>query len=458
MGRLVSSRVTWDELSYPYLIRLALPVIGMQFVLQLMNFIEAIFAGQMELNVLNAVNTGSIFYSILSMICFAFGIGFQIQISRYRSRHRRLDAQSFLFHYGWLYGITLVVLLSVGMGFGIWFQLSEDAYRETLGRYIFWRSLGLLPVAILYPGRAFFISIGRTEVLFYNGILMAVLSVLVNAIAYWKGMLSLEVILIASLIGEVGGALHIIYMYGKNQDRIALTSLMGITPRRLYFRKLLFYLLPLVIQYTFGLTSWFLFFQWLVYYGSNALGASSVFKNLYQLCLLPGFGLNAVLNSVGAHLLAKRNASTLLLLYRRAIVLNAIFILPLLGSILLFPDLFIRFFTKDKVVVELVHSFYWLLVPIIGTFAISTPAFNVLLSTGRTVYSMFAELSSVGCYLLALIFLIWWWHVHFQWVWIAEIVYWGVLWVFSFGMLQWMIWQYESRKEEMKNGKKTEEK
>lgn len=446
MGDVGLSANLKENLSYGRLLRLALPVIGMQFILQIMSFIEFIFAGRSELVVLNAVNVGSIFYSILTMICYAFGIGFQIQLSKYLARNQVSWFSSFLTHYFGLYIMVVVLLLGAGFGFGIWFQKQETSYQQALGTYIFWRTLGLVPIAIVYSGRSYFVSIGKTSVLFLNGIYMALFSILGNFIGYWKGMLSLKMIISASLLGEWAGAIHIGYRYWKESSHVSLRIPDSVQFKRLYIERLLLYVMPLVIQYTIGLTSWFLFFQWIARYGTEALGASSVFKNLYLLCLLPGFGMNVILNSLGAYVLGQRRADWLLLLYRRAIVLNGVFVFSLVCVIYLFPDLIIGFFTKERTIKELVQTFYWWLIPILVTFVISTPAFNLLLSTGRTVFSMISELSSVFLYLVVVSLLIWYWQVPFQWVWSAEVVYWLCLWIMSFGFLRWFIRQYGMKK------------
>jgi putative MATE family efflux protein len=183
---------------------------------------------------------------------------------------------------------------------------------------------------------------------------------------------------------------------------------------------------PLVLQNIFHMLSYWVFFVMIEKMGSMELRVSLIVRSLYLFLCLPIFGLGKAINTVVSNFLGKDDLHNAGIAIRKSHQISFSISLVLSCLILFLPNLLLRIYTDDIVLIEQALPTLKVLAVSIILFSISTVNTNIIIATGITRYVFIYSMVSITGYLSFAYLAIFQWKLSLSSVWYSDWINWGI--------------------------------
>jgi putative MATE family efflux protein len=388
-----------------------------------------------------AIGFVATFYIIVAAIGFGFSRGGQIMMAL-RAGQKRPEEVGRTFYSTVYFELILAGILFLFMTFGAYWLFASlvDSdiifykaleYLETRKWGVFASYFGVACVA-LYTG------IARPLFIVIDTVILAVVNILLDRALIFGEWGFPEMGIagagLASTIAEyVALVIFIIYMiFDRKNRQYRIFKLPKWDPH--IIREIVGLSVPIVAMSVVGLGSAFVFFGLVENFGERALAVTNIVRIAYLILSIPAWGFCTGINTMASYFVgSKQPHHVVTVLWKTSILCLGITVLMVL-PLLVFPQEVLYPILGDEraYLIDAAYPIFWVLGGILTTFSFGSIFFNGLIGAGDTGLALKLQF---GCALgyVVLILLV----VKSSWgtmalAWSAEIIYWIVIFIFSY--------------------------
>ncbi|MCB8964029.1 MAG: MATE family efflux transporter [Bacteroidales bacterium] len=420
----VSTRQIWS---------IAYPIILGSIAQNIVNITDTAFLGRLGEVALGGGVIGGLFYQVLLMIGWGTGLGGQIIIARrygegtHKAIGRVVEHVLYFLVLMALLLVALVLLFSNGM-LGV--LVDSRAILDAGSEFVNYRIWGLVFAFVNYTFNSFYVGIARTKVITATTIVMVLVNVVLDyalIFGHW-GLPAMGIggAALASVISEaVSCAFFMFYTWFYfDYKPYRLFKFYKLNTRLLF--RIMNISWPLMIQFSLSIFIWFVFFLFIEKMGETPLAVSNILRSVYIVLMIPIWGFASATNTLVSQLIGQERAGEVMPVIQKVIILSMVSVLVLASISLLIPELIVRVYTNDMVLIQQSMPVLKLIALAAIGMAGAFVMFNGVSGTGNTRVSFYIELVTLSlyvlwAYLMAIVF-----KMPLSWVWCAEILY-GVL-------------------------------
>lgn len=429
------------NITYREIIRLSLPLMLSSLFNNLISLIGVAFMGRVGETELAASGIAALIYITMTMIPYGLSVGFQIIIAR-RAGENNPESIGRIFNNNLIFLMGVAVLLYIFLQFMAPVLLrplftSQEVFEAGL-EYLKYRNIEIFFAVFAFTLLGFYTSIGNNQIITWSAVSMLVVNVFFSYNLVFGGMglpqMGIAGAGLANLISAtVACLINFFYLiFSPTREKFGLFK----------FSKFEWPLVksglalsgPVVLQHLLSTGTWVIFFLMIEKMGPPSLAASNVAKEVYMVLGITTWGIANATNSLVSNLLGQNRHDEIFELIKKVVIMALAFSMVFFLFILIWPDVFIRIFTDDPVIIDLARN----PVRIVGTclvmMAVSSVLFRAVTGTGATRYSLLLELITLVVYMVYVFVLIRILEVNLTIAWTSEFVYWLVL--------AWLCWKY----------------
>ncbi len=382
------------------------------------------------------------------MLGWGFGIGTQIIISR-RYGEKKLSEIGIVIEHSLYFLIPLAVLMFflmflVSDNF-LGFLLKSGDIQSASNEYLHYRLYGILFAYVNMAFRALYIGIGRTKVISWTTIVMAVVNILFDYLLIFGKFgfpeLGIKGAAIASVMAEFA-AMITFFVYArldKNLEPFLIFKFQHFS-KQLYYR-IIKVASPMMFQNFFSIGVWFLFFVLVESLGEHALAISNIIRSVYVVIMLPIWGFASATNTLVGWVIGQGKEGEVLSVLKKVIILSFFSVLILIGLILIAPEKVLHIYTNDMLLIRDALPVLYVVSGSALFIAVGFILFNGVSGTGKTNVSLSLEIGILFIYLAYSYSLIKLFDVTVAQVWTAEYIYGALLAIISYLYLRSGRWK-----------------
>ncbi|MDA7501831.1 MATE family efflux transporter [Chitinophagales bacterium] len=434
--------------TYWRIFSIAGPIMLFMFVQNLIALTDMIFLGRVGIVEYSACGLMSTFYLFLLMIGFGISRGAQILIAR-RVARKNYDAVGKIVDQLFIIEMGLALLLFLFVQFASQYVLplfvQDNAIYLAGWEYLDWRSYGIFFSLFGFVLLALYSGIGNVTVIIYVAIVMAISNIFLNYSlifgAWGFPAMGIAGAGLASSIAEgLAAVVGIIYIARDSwRTKLNLFKFKSLPTKTL--RRLTEISTPLVLQNMVGVGGWFAFIAFIENMGQNALAISVTIKGVYTFFSIPSWGLASAVNSVVSNLIGQGKYKGALLGIRKAVILSVVSTAACCLLLVFFPEWVTSIFSDVPEIITGSAKLLWLLIVILMCCSISVVVHNFLMGAGAVKEALYIETISIFIYMVYAYSVINHYDKGLSWAWASELVYWGLLLIFTWLYLRRGTWR-----------------
>jgi putative MATE family efflux protein len=436
------------NIKFSEITRIAYPIILGSIAQNILSVTNTAFLGRVGEVELGAGAIGGVYYFVVVMLAWGFGIGLQIIVAR-RNGEGKLSEIGRTIDHGVYFLVPLAIITFSLMKFfseGILSHVleSEDILNATV-RYIHYRSYGVFFAFAHVLFRAFYVGVANTRVITYSTFILTIVNAFLDYCLIFGHFgfpeMGIEGAGISSVIAELIAALYFIY-YTRLKFSTAKYHLFHFVTfdLKLYI-QIIRVSLPMMLQNFLSLASWLVFFLLVEKMGQRELAISNIIRSFYMLMMIPMWGLAAAVNTLVSFLIgSKRQDEVMQLVYKVVILcLAGVGVMVIIGSFL--PHFAVMIYTNDATMITEALPVVYVVNAAALMLAAAFIFFSAVSGTGKTQVSFIIEV------LVLIIYLGYAWYIimvaksNISVVWAAECVYSLLLGSLSFWYLKSGKWK-----------------
>ena len=434
--------------TYRSIWRISGPIIIGLIAQNLMVVIDTAFLGRLGEVTLGAAAIGGIFYLCLVMLGSGFSIGSQIIIGR-RNGSQNLKQIGPVFDHTVYFMIGLASFLFLVLTFAApsfleWFLKSDAVLEESL-IFLKHRRFGFLFGFLVLAFNAFYIGTTRTNILIASTVLMASLNIFLDYSLIFGnfGMPKMGIAgaAMATNIAEVITFLFLLGWAWKDKSVSTYWLFRFPKPNWLQYRPLLKIAVPVMFQYFFSFSAWFVFFMVIEQIGETALAASNITRSFYMLLMIPVWGLSSATNSLVSNLIGQGKSDEVIPLIRKVLLIGTGISLVVVQVNIFLPEQIAGFFTEESHLIEATVPLLRVISLALIAFSFGMIIFSGLSGTGKTFVALMIEIAAISFYLGTAFFMAIVLNASAPVVWFVEVVYFSLLGLFSLLYLRTNKWK-----------------
>lgn len=375
------------------------------FIEQLVSITDVVYLGRLGAVELGAAALGSTYFIMLFMVPFGFSIGARIIMAYYHGAGH-LKKIGPVFYQGLFFlplvCLVLILLSYVFTPYLMKFLIDSQDVLRVAQQYLFWRSLGLLPIGALMMMQAFFIAITKTQILTAVSLMMVFSNVVLNYVLIFGkfGFPRMEIAgaALASDIAEVIAICFYAFCF------LRYIPLQKYALQRFVWRnlKILYSILRLsvwtVVQEIGSVFTWFLFFVAIEHLGTDALAVSNIIRSISAFPYIAVHALSATASTISGNLIGLKRDQELLPTCRRIVLLGVFLLLPMLILMLVFEPFVLILFTNDAHLKALSSVPYQVMLTTTIPLLSGWVFFSAVSGIGQTRKAFFMELMATAVY------------------------------------------------------------
>lgn len=395
------------DISYKNICRITVPVLLSLLVEQIIGITDTAFLGHIGETELGASAIAGVCYLILFVIGSGFGVGLQVLIARLNGAKKNREVIS-IFSTGLYFLILLAAVIIIASKFAlppILHQIikSEEIYSAAL-LYLNWRIYGLLFAFIIVAFRAYYIGVTQTKVLSVCSLTMVVVNIICNyALVFGQfgfPALGIEGAGMGSCIAELSAASIFILYYRFTTSGLLFGWFSTVNRQWHNLKRILHLSAWTMLQSFLSLASWLIFFVVIEHIGQTALATSNIVRSISAVPFMLVQAFASTGSALVSNLIGEDGQNMVFPLCRKIITVCYCFCIPLILVGFVFPDLFLKLYTDDTVLIqESLSPLYVML----SSFLVSVPAFVfycAISGTGNTLVTLKIGFLALALYVL----------------------------------------------------------
>ena len=396
-----------SDISYKRIFGIAFPIILSSLAQNLISLADTIFLGNLGEVQLGAAALAVIFYQVVYMTVFGFGVGAQIMMARRLGQGQKHAIGRIFQHALWfcLAAALLCWILYQFFGENLIFSMvhTEETGRAVLD-YLNVRVYGFPFAFACVAFNAFYVGIARTRNISIATLVMGVVNVVLDYVLVFGvwGFPRMEMAgaALASVIAEICGLLTYILLTWFSGHRKTYSSFRRFPLQIKLVGSLLQLSYPVMIQYFLSFANYFLFFLFIESLGQHALAIANITRSMYVLFLIPTWGFASTTATLTSYLCGQGRTGDIMTVVKRCLLLVTICVSFIVVLYLPFNRQVLGIFTKDVLLAA--ESFAPSLVAILATYlmGVAQVVFNTILGRGRTKAGFFIEFANMVLYFL----------------------------------------------------------
>lgn len=417
---------------------MALPIMVGSVVQNAIAIMDSLFLFYLGEDDFAAVGFVSAFYLIVVSIGYGFSRGGQIIMARQ-------DGGQQLRRIGITFNTNLVMLFLLAILFFIvvryvspWFlkflMSNENIYEKSV-IYLQYRSWGVFTGFLGLGMIALYTGVSNTNFLVFATIVLLGTNVIFNygLIFGNLGMPQLGIggAALASNISELAGLMAFAgnILWSRDFKKYLIPS--KVLANLQIGKDILKISMPLVLQASAGVASWFVLFALIENMGERELAISNLARIFYLVLSIPLWGFSVAVNTIVSNSMGSRKYHQVLTIIRRTSVLAFVITMVIAIPILLFPEFFLDPILNDAQmqVIGESHGILRIVLAILVFYILGTVIFQGMIGTGKVVLALTIQLITVVIYVLMLIIGVKYFGVGLEGAWAIEIAYWVVIYI-----------------------------
>ena len=388
--------------SYKNIWQIAYPIILGSIAQNVVNVTDTAFMGRVGEVQLGAAAIAGGFYFIFFMIGNGMAIGSQIIVARrYGERNFKEIGKNiehtfyFLAIFGFLMFLVLRFLSSEILLNAI---SSKDIYINA-ANYLKSRSWGIIFAYINLTFAAFYIGVGRTRIISYSFLFMAIINIILDYILIFGKLgfqpMGISGAALASAIAEASTTVFFIFFTFKyaNLKKYALLTFSKFDFKIL--KNIFSISIPIMLQLFISMTAWLIFFLFIEKSGEQNLAISNIIRSLYIVLMVPIWGFASAANTLTSNLIGQNKSNEVMKIIYKTIIMC--FSLEVFLSLicLFFPTLVLAIYTSNQDLINLSISPLYVVVGALVFISAAFIIFNGVTGTGKTNVALFIEISVI---------------------------------------------------------------
>ena len=433
--------------SYSQIWKVAYPILLTLLVQNLIQVIDTAFLGRVGEVELGASAIAGIYYVVIFMLAFGFGIGSQILIGR-RNGERNYHQIGDIVVYGILFLLAMALCL-----FLLTRLMSENVLSAMLSspdvldaalKYLDVRIYGIFFSVINVMFRSFYVGTTKTRVLSLNALIMALMNVFFDytlIFGNW-GFPSMGIAgaALASVIAEASAVIFLILYTccAVNLKKYGFKNI-RLTNWRV-IKNVLNVSLSLMLQYFLSLGTWLFFFLAIERMGEQPLAISNIVRSVYMLLAMPVMALAATTNTLVSNTIGAGKQKEVLPLIWKVVRLSLGIVGSFVMLIALFPRLMLSVYTPDADLITMSLPSLYVVLMVLPIVAIGNIFFNSVSGTGNTRKALLIEIITLLMYIGYMWLVIVFFKAPLAVCWTTEFVYAGFIFLLSYLYLRYGKW------------------
>ena len=434
------------ELSYKKILSITLPLMFGTLVQSIIVVTDTIFVSELGTVAFDAVGNGGIMYMALFMLCRGLGDGTQITIARKLGEGKNAQIGEVLFN---AQIIQLFLSSFIFVVFFVFGQMIIEAISESkdiaiaMGDFLRYRSWGIFFASLQVTMAAFFIGLGRTNVIIASTLIMASVNIFLDySLIFGKFGFPEMGMVGAPMASSISEALTFCFLllfalrippFKKYQFHLKQKLITS------HIKSLLKLSYPLMFQGVISLSTWLVFFTLIEHMGADELEASQSIRIMYFFAFIPIFGFAATTKTYVSNLVGQKRYDLIPKIQRRIALLSFLFIILFFHGSILYPEAMISLINRNPdISPEVFNNSVSILRFISGSvfiFSLAIVPFHSVAALGRTKISFLIELLAIVIYLIACYLFIVKWQWNVVEIWWVEYIYFIALGVFGLSYL-----------------------
>lgn len=387
-----------------------------------------------------AIGFVSAFYLIIVSIGYGFSRGAQIIMARQDGgqQHRRI---------GITFNTNLIMLFLLALIFFImvrylspWFlkflMSNENIYEKSV-IYLQYRSWGVFTGFLGLGMISLYTGVSNTNFLVFATVILLGTNMIFNygLIFGNLGMPAMGIAgaAIASNISELAGLLAFVVniLWSKDFKKYHIPSKVWGNYR--IAMDTLKISMPLILQASAGVASWFVLFTLVENMGERELAISNLARIFYLLLSIPLWGFSVSVNTMVSNAMGSRRYGNVLPIVKRTSILTFVITMVIAIPVLLFPEFFVKPFLNDDqmIVVRQSQDVLRIVLAILVFYILGTIIFQGMIGTGKVILSLTIQLICVALYVVILIVGVKGLGLGLEAAWAIEILYWIAIYVIN---------------------------
>lgn len=424
------------ENSYSAIWKMSYPIIIGYMAQNIVYVVDTAFLGRVSEVALGAGGLAGLYYIAVFMLGMGFGTGSQIVIAR-RHGQGKIASIGKVVDHAWYFlaGFAVVVFLFLRYATPLFFEyaLSSDAVNQASVQYLDIRAYGIFFAFINVAFRAFFVGVGKTQVLIWSTVVMAVVNIVLDyalIFGHWGfPEMGIGGAALASVISEAFTSMYFVWYAFRRGEGADLTFVQQYgflkfpKPELHTLKKLLNVSIPVMFQNFISLGGWFLFYLIIEGMGERPLAISNIVRSIYLILMIPALAFYSATYSLVSNTMGRGESREVKPLLKRIIGLGFLFSVVLSFLVSVFPHSIIEIYTNDTGLVLATLSTLKVISVALLLVPISMVLFAAISGTGNTRMSLVLEVTTVVIYLVCTYYFakILAWPV--EQVWYTELVY-----------------------------------
>lgn len=436
------------EISNKQILKIALPIALAMLVPQINFVANTVFLSGLGETELGAAGITGVYYLVFALVGNGLNSGLQALIARRAGENRPQEIGKMFSQSIWIalfFAMGGILITYIIAPYFLSSVLSMDEVQYEAINFIKIRIWGLPFLYLFQMGNAMLVGTNNSRYMKYGFFVEAVLNIFLDyALIYgYFGLprIGFNGAAFASIIAEATGMLivFLIIFYKKFHHRFALFHHLRFDKKvsGLIFRQSS----PLVLQFVLSVSAWLLFYILIEHHGERQLAISNTMRNIFAVFGIFVWAFASTSNAMVSNIIGQGKKDQVIFLIKKIARLSFIFTVTLCLLINIFPDIFLSLYGREE-------SFIKEAIPVIRIvsvgllfMSIATVWLNAVTGTGNTKINLGIEIIAIILYSIYIYFVLHVWKLSLVWAWSSEMLYWTVLFSFSFLYLKSGKWR-----------------
>lgn len=436
------------EISNKQILGIALPIALAMLVPQINFVANTVFLSGLGETELGVAGITGVYYLVFALVGNGLNSGLQALLARRAGENRPQEIGKMFSQSIWIalfFAIGGIFITYIVAPYFLSSVLNSSKVQNEAINFIKIRIWGLPFLYLFQMGNAMLVGTNNSRYMKYGFFVEAVLNIFLDyALIY--GHFGLPRIgfngaAFASIIAEATGMLivFLIIFYKKFHHRFSLFHHLRFDKKvsGLIFRQSS----PLVLQFVLSVSAWLLFYILIEHHGERQLAISNTMRNIFAVFGIFVWAFASTSNAMVSNIIGQGKKDQVIFLIKKIARLSFVFTVSLCLLINIFPDIFLSLYGREE-------SFIKEAIPVIRIvsvgllfMSVATVWLNAVTGTGNTKVNLGIEIIAIVLYSIYIYFVLHVWTLSLVWAWSSEMLYWTILFSFSFLYLKSGKWR-----------------